>query len=250
MQRHAQWAKRPAPEPLEGRELPSGVVNSLVNRALLSGLHPHQASTLTSVAPASQAQVTNSEMSAYTPGGNADPRLLAPQGQPTQRQLNRTFFRASFEGPFNVLPGRTDTEARQVFIRGKGTSSGFLHGNIQIHLVVLRDPTAPVIGTSAQQDRNINSAGVLGFDLSGDPRLVDPQGLPTNFSYTIDINLSAGTFTEASGQGTMQIRYTSQKRHFKGQHGGPGDGTAYVKIQGLVLTLGANNPNRNADIGI
>jgi hypothetical protein len=250
MQRHARRAKRPVLEPLEGRDLPSGVISAMASRASLTRSRPSQGSPQTVAAPTSQVQEAGGGTSAYVPGGSADPSLLAPLGQPTQTELNRTFFRASYEGPFNVLPGRTDTEARQVFIRGTGTSTAFLHGNIQIHLVVPQDPTAPVLGTSSQNDRNINTSGILGFDLTGDPQLLDSHGLPTTLNYTIDINLASGPFAEASGQGTMQIRYTSQKRHFKGERGGPGDGTAYVKIQGLVLTQGASNPLRNSDIGI
>jgi hypothetical protein len=250
MHRHAQWAKRPALEPLEGRELPSGVVSALVNQASQVRLRHPQAGVPAVVAPNVKVQDTGNTMSAFTPATSADPRLLAPQGQPTHRLLNRTFFRASYEGPFNLLPGRTDTEARQVFIRGTGTSTAFLHGTIQIHLVVLQDQTAPVIGTSSQQDRSINNGGLLGFNLNGDPQLLDKHGLPTNLTYTIDINVVSGTFADASGQGTLQIRYTPQKRHFKGQRGGPGDGTAFVKIQGLLLTQGTTNATRNADIGI
>jgi hypothetical protein len=247
MQRHARRAKRPALEPLEGRDLPSGVISAMVNRRLEPHPRPSQGSPLAQTSPV---QVAGGGTSAYVPGGNPDPSLLAPLGQPTQRELNRTFFRASYEGPFNVLPGRTDTEARRVFIRGTGTSTAFLHGNIQILLVVPQDPAAPVIGISSQSDRSINTSGILGFDLTGGQQFLGSHGLPTTLNYTIDINVSAGTFVAASGQGTMQIRYTSQKRHFKGERGGPGDGTAYVKIQGLVLTLGATNPLRNADIGI
>jgi hypothetical protein len=113
-----------------------------------------------------------------------------------------------------------------------------------------KDATAPILGLSTQLDRNINSAGDLGFDLTGSQQDLERHALPTFVNYTVDINLSAGAFVEASGQGTVQIRYTPTLRHFKGQSGSPGNGTAYITVKGLLLTFNQNNPTRNSDIGI
>src|SRR5262249_42137733 len=144
--------------------------------------------------------------------------------------------------------GRFDNQASQILIRGVGTSNFFLHGDVQIGIAVPTDPTRPTSGAVSAFDRNVNSNSGFGFDLTGTTASLDRAGRPTQFTYPIDQNISAGLFVEAQtpaqlgmpGQepNTVTIRYIPNGRH---RAGVLSEGQAIVLIKGPVYTLGINN---------
>jgi len=172
--------------------------------------------------------------------------LLSPQGEMSAHQFRRSLFQAAFVGPYTIGPGRFDSEATQVSIRGAGRTTDMLHADIQIGLIVAADPTVQNSGASAIYDRNINSNSALGLDLASPRSDVDPQGRPNRFTtVTLDANISAGAYVEGYAQGVMEIRYVpSGRRTPRGFE----SGTAYVKIQAQIYAPRVASIERNSDI--
>jgi hypothetical protein len=165
--------------------------------------------------------------------------ILNPAGQPTRHELRRQAFRATFSGPYVIGPGRFTSQASQVFIRGAGTSTAFLHGDILLKIATPTDPDQPPTGALTMYDRNANNGSQLGLRLTGSRQGVDRHGRPNRFAFTVDDGASGGAFTQASGQGTLQVRYFASGRN---------SGTAQVLATGRIYTLGTTNNLRNSDI--
>jgi hypothetical protein len=165
--------------------------------------------------------------------------ILNPSGQPTPREQRRQTLRATFSGPYTIGPGRFSSQASQVFIRGAGTSNAFLHGDLLLRIATPNDPEQPPTGALTMFDRNASNGSQLGLELTGSRQDVDRFGRPTRFTFTIDHTVSGGVFTQASGSGTLQIRYLASGR---------GIGTAQVLARGSVYTLGTTNVLANSDI--
>ncbi len=66
---------------------------------------------------------------------------LTPTGTLTRRQLRRERFTATFKGTYTIGPGRTSTEASQIFIAAAGATNTILHGDIQVLIVTPKDPS-------------------------------------------------------------------------------------------------------------
>ena len=233
MDRRTPRARRPSVERVEARHLPSGLVVS--GGAALAG----------DVARAEQAGQPGPGPGQGGTGGDFPNQALVPTGVPTRHERAREVFRATYAGPFTVGRGRFSTEAQQVYARGAGTSSAFLHGDQQMRIILPTDPATPVTGVIVQYDRGNASGGVLGLRLIGLPGGVDRAGRPTRLTFTVDTDISAGVFTGALGRGNVQVRYLPSGR------GGPGifsQGTAQILIRGTIFTSGVNDPLRNADI--
>lgn len=177
------------------------------------------------------------DVAAVTPPAAAPNQFLDPTGQPTRHELRRQAVRFAFEGAFLQGPGRFTDTASQVLIKGVGASTFFLHGDVQLGAYVPTDPTRPTSGSATSQDRNVNTNSVFGVALTGSPSDVDRAGRPTRFTFTVDKNLSAGTFGQATGTGTVTIRYSPKGAH---RAGAMSEGRATVLITGDVYTLGSS----------
>ncbi|WP_435018169.1 hypothetical protein TA3x_000115 [Tundrisphaera sp. TA3] len=189
-------ASRPLVERLEGRDLPTAPT-------LLTG--PIRALDLGALMGRAEA-------------GQADP----PDRQPTPRELARQRFTARFAGSFATGPPRFTDQASRIFIKGSGTSSAFLHGDFQMALYPPADrATGETTGLAALLDKNVaNSGNLLLLDLQGDPSSLDRAGRPTRLTWTVD-GSSGGTFSGATGEGTLEIRYrTGVKNLARSRSGG------------------------------
>jgi hypothetical protein len=214
---------RPGLECFERRELLSAIADVMAANGLRaakaapalgggggSGSPTFGASIALGTSTLSQGPVLN-------PDGSINNMAIAPSGNPKPGELRRLQFTARFEGPYSVVPGRTSTQATQTLIQGGGTSKTMLHSDVQIRIVQPNDPTLPFGGLGTIFDRNINSNTALGFDISAPQQDVDGSGRPNHFpTVTIDVNMSAGTYVEAYGQGTIDVRYIPSGKHTAG----------------------------------
>src|SRR5690606_34556344 len=66
--------------------------------------------------------------------------LLSPIGRMTPQQYRKSLYQASFVGTYTIGPGRFDSEAMQLAIQGAGRTTDMLHADIQVGIIVARDP--------------------------------------------------------------------------------------------------------------
>jgi hypothetical protein len=177
-------------------------------------------------------QLDHQGAAAVNPVGSSSP--LIGQGTPTPREQGREAFRAVFSGPLSTSPGRFSDQAETLYIRGIGGSNFFLHGNFNMGIVIPADPGKPTFGFATLSDKNANSGGIMGLQLSAVPGAVDSRGRPTRLTFTEDPNIYSGIFFVNTSRGTVTIKY--------------GQGAATVVFQGSVYTSGLTNPLRNADL--
>ncbi|HWE36455.1 MAG TPA: hypothetical protein VG406_07810 [Isosphaeraceae bacterium] len=215
---------RPAVERAEARELPSGIIASISNRApaIHGAVHVSQ----------SASPPTSGNGFLNNPGSP-----LLGQGTPTPAELARENFHAYFRGPYSIGPGRFSDQAQTLFIRGVGSSNFFFHGNIVMAVVTPTNPDAPPFGTAVLNDKNINSSGVLGLDFTA--TAVDSAGRATQLTFTQDPNIYSGTFFVDSAIATATVRYQPTSAH---------GGIATVVFQGRIYTSGLAFPLRNSDL--
>lgn len=155
----------------------------------------------------------------------------------TPHEVVRERFTGIFSGQFIQGPGRTTSDAAQFYISGGGTANAFRHGDLQMALFVPKDPSAGVTGSAALIVKNVsNSGNLLGVDIQATTQQFDQKGRPTLLAWTVNGN-SAGTFTSATGSGTVQIRYRSTHSGHKGF----GTGGADVVFRGQIYTTGVGN---------
>ena len=220
---------RPTLEGLEGREL-------LSVTAMLALEHPpiHLAAT----GGGSGTTTGVSGGPGITLKQGSPNQYLQPTGEPTAREQRKQRFTFRFSGAFVQTPGRYSDEATFVRVVGVGSSTYFLHGDVQLNAIVPTDPTRETSGTSVSFDRNINSNSTFGFDLTGSTADVDKANRPTVFTGATDVNISSGVFVESSSNATVTIHYFPDgKPHPKGHSAG----RATVLIQGSAYTLGTGN---------
>jgi hypothetical protein len=223
---------RPILETFETRELLSGLPFAPQSHLLQ---HRISVSTAT-VATPGQSQGTGIE---------ASNQFVNPTGQPTAHERRRQRFVFKFSGPFLQGPGRFSDEKSMMYITGVGSSTYFLHGDLQLGAVVPTDPARPTSGLAQSFDRNTSASSSFGFSLIGDPTSLDRFGRPTHFNISTDITTSGGLFGESTSQGTLHIRYHPSENHRPGTFS---EGRADVVIRGSAYTLG--NTNNLAVIGI
>jgi hypothetical protein len=172
--------------------------------------------------------------------------LLSPMGNMTPLQYKKSLYQASFVGTYTIGPGRFDTEAMQVAIQGVGRTTDMLHADIQIGLIVAKDPSIQNSGASVTFDRNLNSNSALGFNLASPSTDVDDHGRPNRFtSVSLDTNTSSGSYVEGYSQGVLEIRYVPSGKRTRGVLE---QGTAYVKFKGQVYAPRVAFILRNANI--
>jgi hypothetical protein len=165
-------------------------------------------------------------------GQGASP--LIGTGQPTAREIARDTFKAFFNGPLLIGPGRFSDQANIIYVRGVGSTTFFHHGDMNMGIVIPRNLATPITGEINMQDKNINSGGQVAFQLTAVPGAVDPRGRPTQFTFVADPNIYSGIFFFDSATGILGVNY----------HGS----TATVRITGLVYTSGLTNPIKNTDL--
>ena len=238
---------RPSLEPMEGRELLSGLLIAL--QANVPHLGPAQVAAIaTNRAQAAatgqvSAKATTNESGVYIgatgPNAAAGSFPASPaigNGTPTAAELAREKFHAKFSGPLSTLPGRFSDQKQIIYMRGLGgsTPNFFLHGDYGLAIVLPTDPTQPTIGFAFLDDKNNNSGGVVGLDLLADPTSFDAKGRPTRLTFTADQNVYGGIFFVASANGTVHITY--------------GKDSATTVFNGRIYTSGLTSPFQNVDL--
>jgi hypothetical protein len=143
-----------------------------------------------------------------------------------------------FQGTFLTGPARYTNQASQTYLSGGGTSNFFLHGDVQLAFATPKDDSQAAGGVAALIVKNVDTTGnELDLNLLADPSSRDRAGRFTRFSWTVS-DSSGGTFTNAVGEGTLEIRY---------RPGGkiPAHATSAGKValifQGTVNTNGVQN---------
>jgi len=259
MRRRIRRGLRPGLELFEHRELLSAITDVMAGNGLHAGAHGPQAApalggasgnggsnSLSFGASITLGSSTLSQGPVLNPDGSINNMALAPTGTPKPGELRRQQFTARFVGPYSVVPGRTSTQATQTLIQGGGTSKTMLHSDVQIRIVKPLDPSLPFGGAGSIFDRNINTNTVLGFDLSAPQQDVDRGGRPNHFPVvTIDINMSAGTYVESYGQGTIDIHYMPSGRR---RAGVLSQGTAIVTVHMQIYAPNASFILRNVGL--
>ncbi len=257
----------PSPEPIEGRQLLSGIMVALQSPVpILTGAEvasfasnlAHQAGGQVSARAVPGADLSGIYVgngSADTGGTPAGPNAaanfpvspLVGQGTPTRAELAREKFIAHFSGPMRVEPPRFSDQSKILFLRGLGgsTPNFFLHGDYNLAMVFpkgfdRKDPggaangAGPVTGFAFLDDKNNNSGGVVGLDLLADPTSFDSKGRPTRLTFTSDPSVYSGIFYVSQSSGTVNIRY--------------GKNTASTTFNGRIYTSGLTSPFENTDL--
>lgn len=200
---------------------PAFLVEGLESRSLMTVMpivHPH----------AALAQAVSSPPSA------------SDLGPPTPHELAKQRFVSRLVGTFETARGRFQNEPVQVGILSSGGSNQSLHVESQMQVFLYSLPDAPPTGQIALMPKNVSTTGsVLLLDLTSDGASFS-HGLPTHFTWTVNSGGSGGTWSNASGQGTLDIAYLLARKP-RGIHAA---GRVTVTIQGLVQT----NHNLTNDI--
>jgi hypothetical protein len=155
-------------------------------------------------------------------------------GQPTPAEIARERYGSSFVGPISVGPALFTNESRRIYIQGVGFSTQFLHGNIQMAIILPNSPGQPIYGGAYVQDQNLAGANAIGLDLVFDPNSVGARGLPTVGAWSTDPNVYSGPDFVAKGSGTFLVRYAGRY--------------AYVVFKGSMYTNGLTNPLGNTNL--
>jgi len=144
-------------------------------------------------------------------------------------------FTAMFQGSYTIGSARSPGFATQLYMYGGGTSSSFLHGDVQLAYYAPTDPSQPAVGMANMMVKNISDTGdQLGADFQAVAGAVDKAGRPNKFTWTVNSS-GGGTFDGADGSGTMQIIYFPSR---KIPRGATAAGRLGVIFRG---TLGTNN---------
>ena len=175
------------------------------------------------------------------PVASVTPTTATDPTAPTPHERARRAFTAHFLGTSQTGPGRLVGQVSQTLIAGAGTSTAFLRGNLRRTYSIPADPSAPITGKAALYDlNNPNSGSVLMVDLVADRSDLDVRGLPTRMTWTVGDG-SGGTFTDANGQGTVEIHYRTAGKNSPRVFL---SGRAAVVFRGQLNVLGITNPLR------
>ena len=172
--------------------------------------------------------------------------LLRPHAQvqptdttasPTPYQQRRMAFNAHFLGKFAQGPGLYTDQKSQIYLKAQGTSNQFIHGAVQAAFALPGNTSSPATGLANLTDKNIGQTGTqISMDLVAVPGAVDSRGRPTAFNWTMNGG-SGGNYTNATGQGTLQVRYFPGGPHL---HQGFVGSTGLI-FQGQITTTGVSN---------
>ncbi|APW58984.1 hypothetical protein [Paludisphaera borealis] len=257
MSRRRSRSWKPVVEAVEERQLLSLVTNimmsnhqSFMNSVKARSMLGDSSSAAASAASTSGQKGFAPSQSSIALPENQGPQginlMLSPRGAMTPLQYKKSLYTAKFVGNYTIGPGRFDSEALQVAIQGVGSTTNILHADIQLGLIVAKDPSIQNSGASVIFDRNINSNSSLGFNLASPSSDVDDHGRPNRFvSVSLDTNTSAGNFVEGYSQGVLEIKY---KPNGKRTRGVLEQGTAVVTFKGQVYAPNIAFILRNANI--
>jgi hypothetical protein len=157
--------------------------------------------------------------------------------QPTPHEVARERFIAKLSGQYVTGPGRFTDQSLQALVLGTGGSNQALRMQMQLRFYMPTDPSQPTTGQAALFDKNVaNTGSALILDLTAAPQ-AGSAGLPTSFTWTVD-GSSGGLWTNAVGQGTLQVHYV---RGGKLPRRANGAGRAYLVFQGAVNTTMVGN---------
>jgi len=249
MKRRSRSARslRPRLEQVEARLLLSVYTDLMLgNRKIaLASIASRQQQAFT----AQTAAASGSNTSIATPdhqGAQGLNLAITPIGTLTPAEKKREMFSAKFVGIYSVQGGRFSSEAAQVLIQAAGTASSMLHSDIQMRLIVAKDPTIPNSGIATIFDRNLNTNTTLGFDLSTTAQNFDKGGRPNRFDVvTLDPNISSGVYTQGFSQGVITLRYVPSGARTKGVIS---QGKVYVSIHAQIYAANVSDILRNASI--
>jgi hypothetical protein len=227
-------------------------IEEMEPRSLLSAITSILATQSRQVSPnAVLGLVASEQLSAPSSNPSGNVSILAGTN-PSPAEQAREKFTALFVGPFQFGPiNRFADQKAQTYIRATGTTSVFLHGDLQFLLIQPTDPTKPQFGVAVFTDKNINDSGLLAIDLFADASSTfDKAGRPTHISWSIAPFAGAGSFTAgafslASGQGTVDIKYG--KPPVGNHRNSLGSQVATVLFRGSLFTPGTFNPLTNAN---
>jgi hypothetical protein len=227
----ARRRRRPSVEGLEGRLL-------LSYAALFAGQNLRAATA--------HALFVTPQAGTGIPGGSGGSGTAGATAtaQPTPRELRRERFVARFTGSYFTGQGRYTDQAFQIAMLATGGSNTSFYLNLQLIFFYPTDPTQPVVGYAELTPKNVSSSGnAIGMDLTANAQQPGYHGLPTEFTWSVNgpnaVNASSGgAFSNATGQGTLQVRYYPNGQ---GPLHGFGQGTVALSFQGLINTLGVTN---------
>lgn len=152
----------------------------------------------------------------------------------------RSFF-AAYRTTYYVGPPLETSDAAQVFMKGGGTSSCFLHGNLELAFYPPKDPAGLTTGQAGLIGKSVSNTGdQLGVDLAGYTGPIVPHRVIT-MGWTVN-GSSGGTFSGSTGSGIVQIRL-HPGGHIAG-NGPGGAGVADVIFRGQVATAGVYDITR------
>lgn len=148
-----------------------------------------------------------------------------------------------FQGNYTIGLARSPGFSTQLYMYGGGTSSAFLHGDVQLAYYALGDPSRPAVGMANMIVKNVSDTGnQLGADFQAIPGAVDRAGRPTQFTWTVNSNVG-GTFSGAEGSGTMQVVYFPSRRV---PRGATAAGRLGVIFRGSIGTNNISDITRNS----
>jgi hypothetical protein len=208
MSRRTSW--RPEVLGLESRAVPT-VVSPLAFGGAGLKAQRADAAGLAMVSPLATSS-TNNGLN-FNPNPTIDPTTLSPLG------LSASRFAARVSGPFALARSYYSDVAKQIVYIGNlaGTPGQMLHGTMIMRVVIPVDSTSPILGVAVLRDlSNATTGNQLVLDLTA--RATDAQGRPTQFTWNVD-GTSAGSYTNAPGQGTLTVTYNSNG-HSKSSAGG------------------------------
>jgi len=161
------------------------------------------------------------------------PSNQAPNlGAPSPAEAAKQRFLSKTAGTFVTQPGRFAGQTLQGLILATGGSNQSLRLNLQMQFFDYADPAQPPTGQIDESPKNVSSTGTaLILDLTAVPNSLSHGALPTRFTYTVNGG-SAGLYTGATGQGTVDVHYNLYHRPSGVRSGG----TATVVVQGTVVT--------------
>jgi hypothetical protein len=240
---------RPSLEEYERRELLSAITDIMMANSIAQSRRA-QATRQAAFAAVSQGPSALGTRQSIAIPQNQGPQginlALAPTGTLTKREERRERFVARYVGSYTVGSGRTSDEATTVFLTGAGVANTMLHSDIQMLLIVPKDPATQISGITTIFDRNINDNTVLGFDLAAPFGDVDSGGRPDVIpTMTVDVNISSGAYVEGFSQGTINIKYIPSGKQTRGVIS---QGKAIITIHGQIYSSNASLILRNANI--
>jgi hypothetical protein len=265
----------PKLEPMEGRELLSGLmialqattpeltpdqVTSIASNLAQDGLVSAAGSTAAGTGNAAVGGSNTASAGGGLYGGGNNPQGItfptAPiigSGTPTAAELAREKFVAHFNGPSTIKPGRFSDQKQIIFLRGLGgsTPNFFLHADYSLAIVI---PTG---------FNKTNPAGT-----GGDPTAPGYVPPVTGFAFLDDKNNNSGgvvgldlvadpTSFDAKGRPT-RLTFTADPNVYGGifyvdsavgtVHIAYGKNSATATFNGRIYTSGLTSPFENVDL--